>query len=177
MHPGDPQANSFRHRGSQIARGAWPPNHARSWTPRRGITIRRPCSSPSSPARAHSSALSISADGVRRSALVAPATSENSVLTPPGHSAVTETPLPSEYRGHPPPSHLTDAEHGNPDAVCDGRNKPTVTKAGTRSGNGMPSEANAGRRKARGSHNPPDRFTDQPERVLTEGRLITQRTL
>jgi hypothetical protein len=86
---GDPQANSFRHIGSQIDRGACAPNHANSRTARRGITIRRPCSSPSSAARAHSSGPIISADGVRRSALVAPATTANSVLTPPGQSAVT----------------------------------------------------------------------------------------
>src|SRR5215218_2757133 len=47
--------------------------------------------------------------------------------------------------------------------------KPTVRKAQSPSGRGKDREANAGCRKVRGNHNPPDRAHNnaQPERVLT----------
>lgn len=47
------------------------------------------------------------------------------------------------------------------------RGRPRASKAEFPSGNGRLPEANAGRRKARGIHNPPDRSNDQLERVLT----------
>jgi hypothetical protein len=43
----------------------------------------------------------------------------------------------------------------------------TARKAELPSGNRKDQEANAGSRKTRGTHNPPDRADAQPERVLT----------
>ena len=65
-----------------------------------------------------------------------------------------------EYSRHLTQSHLTDVEQSNPDKV---RGLATVFgKSAARlaqflSGCGMPSQANAARRKARGNHNPADR--------------------
>ena len=44
---------------------------------------------------------------------------------------------------------------------------PTARKGQSLSGNRRLQEANASRRKARGTHNPLDRAYAQPERVLT----------
>ena len=55
--------------------------------------------------------------------------------------------------------------------------KPSVSKAEFLSGKGMFPEANAGCRKARENHNPPDRLYDQPERVLTGSGCLTRRSM
>lgn len=66
--------------------------------------------------------------------------------------------LSPEYREHPPRSSLKHAERSNPDVVWDGPSKLTARKARIHSGEGRLPEANAGRRKAKGNHNLPDRL-------------------
>ena len=60
-----------------------------------GTTVRAPDSMPSTASRATSLALSTKALGSFSSKLPAPATDANSVSVKPGHSAVTDTPLPA----------------------------------------------------------------------------------
>src|SRR4051812_4799601 len=79
-----------------------------------------------------------------------------------------EPPEASAHRRDPPRAYLPHAERTNPDGVCrSSGSKPTARKAQIPSGNGRDREANAGSRKARGNHNPPDRVHAQPERALT----------
>ena len=54
--------------------------------------------------------------------------------------------------------------------------KSSVSETEFLSGDGMLPEANAGCRKARGIHNPPDRSYGQPERALTGSGCLTRRT-
>jgi len=65
-----------------------------------------------------------------------------------------------EYSRHLTQSYLTDVEQSNPDKVwwlVTAFGKSVARWAQFLSGCGMPSQANAARRKARGNHNPADR--------------------
>ena len=83
-------------------------------------------------------------------------------------------PVSPEQRGHQHRSQLRYAEHGNPDGVR-GTVRPAVGRPQGRhispAGTGELPEANAGSRKAQGTHNLPDRSSDQPERALTESMV------